>query len=187
MRARHGLPIVAALVTLALQAAALGCGSPKDKSAEALDSRPKCLPIQITPSKESLAITNNGAGPLTEIHLTINETYPPSGGDRAGFDGEIASIAPGTTETLSFRDVVRSDGLRFDSEKYKLLDISVRANEGTYSNLACDPNAPPGYLETFAWMKAKGGQWVDPKGTPKIITMYERAKQAMIAERQKKN
>lgn len=120
-----------ALLGCTLAVTTLGCGS-SDKTAVAQDHpAPRCLPIVITPGKESLEITNKDSQPWVDVHVTINQTETSSGSTQ--FEATIPSIATGGTVTVSFRDTVRDDGLRFDPEKYKLLDVSVQANEGIYN------------------------------------------------------
>lgn len=101
-----------------------GCGHQEKQSA--VPSTPHCLPVEIRRDGAALSVTNKDTQPWTDVEIVLNQSDDGSG----GFRDIVASIEPGRTELVPFRDLLRSDGLRFDPEKYAILDLTIRAKEG---------------------------------------------------------
>ena len=94
-----------------------------------------CLPAAISQDGEYLRVTNNDVRTWTNVFIDLNDDDK---GEK-GFEADAPPIDPGNTLSFQLKEFVRDDGLRFDMDKYKIVEIALYAREGKYIRSGCDP------------------------------------------------
>jgi hypothetical protein len=118
----------------------LGCKA--NDEPKAAESKPNCLPSKVLIREEGISIQNLTNVAWTRVRIQINDTD-----NSEGFVTNIPPLGVGQTSMVTFSDLIRDDGLRFDLKTYAVDHVAFTADQGRYNQIGCDKEFTHRYIE----------------------------------------